>query len=583
MIEDKKIIHIKIDEVQCSGFLGQSVLEIARANDVTIPALCFHPDLPVKANCRLCLVQVKGKEGMFTSCSLKAEDKMEIVSRSAEIDRARKINLELIFAEHREECDDCNYSAKCPLLKLAVEYKINTKRFKDRKEKMGGYEFGPAIYFDSSKCIDCLNCVDMCAKQGVNFYELKKTGHHHFVTPTSDKKRDCIYCGQCITHCPVGAIEAVGEYENAKIPFEKKKEGKVIIAQIAPSVRTSIGEDFSMPYGSIVTEQLIGALKVLGADKVFDVSLGSDLTTVEEAKELVERIKEKRDLPMFTSCCPGWVRFLELYYPDFIPNLTTVRSPHIILGGLVKTYWAEKEKIDPKNIIVVSIMPCTAKKYEITRKELEIDGIAPVDYVLTVRELSYLLKKNNIDFKNVPASMPDNPLGEYSGAGVIFGASGGVMESALRTACNMMTSNNCPVIDFRKVRGEQEVKIADVIFKGKTLKVAVVNSTGNMHKIMQDLKDNPKAYDYIEVMACPGGCIGGGGQPVPVNEEIRRKRASSLYKIDEFSKTRTADQNPLVIELYKGFLSNQENIHKIFHTNYSKKEKEQIKNIDQKE
>ncbi len=554
-------MQIKINDKFFDFKKGQTVLEIARENNIDIPALCFHPDSCVQASCRMCLVEYEGK--LLTSCTLKAEDGMEILTDSEEIIETRKINLQLIFAQHREECADCHYRDNCLILKLARDYKINTKRFKDRKEHLPSINFGDSINFDMSKCIDCGICIDICNKQGVGFFDFVEKDGVHSVCPSKRKDTDCIYCGQCITHCPVGAIEAVGEYEDSAKAFEKE-EDEILVVQIAPSIRTSIGEDFGLEHGSVMTGQMVAGIKKLGADFVFDVSTGADFTTMEESKELIQRLTEKKNLPMFTSCCPAWVKFVEFLYPELIPNLTTTRSPHMISAALTREYWGKGKKIK-----LLSVMPCTAKKYDIKREEFK--GL--IDYVLTTRELAFLFKENNIDLVNIEPIDFDPALGIHSGAGVIYGASGGVTESALRTACNILTKEKCPVIDYKKLRGLNGSREAEVEIAGSKIKIAIVNSTGNIKKLIDS--GDYKKYDFIEVMACPGGCIGGGGQPVPVSEEIRQKRADALYSIDLNKEIRTADQNPVVIKLYKEFL-NEENIHHLMHTSYNKKIKEDL-------
>jgi NADH-quinone oxidoreductase subunit G/NADP-reducing hydrogenase subunit HndD len=566
-----KEIEIIINKKKINCLEGQTILEVAQQNDIDIPALCFHSDLDIKANCRMCLVEIKGKKGLFTSCSTKVEPAIEVITDSPKIRKARKINLELIFAQHSEECDDCIWNFNCQLLKLAEEYKVKITRFADRKTDYPVYQFGPALIFDSSKCIDCRNCVDICQKQGVNFLEIKERGHLFQVVPSQDEKKDCIYCGQCITHCPVGAFEAVGEFEDVEKPLQDKD--KIVVFQFAPSIRTSIGEEFDLPYGSIITEQLVAGIKKLGVDKVFDTSVGADFTTTEEAGELIEKM-EKGTTPCFSSCCPSWVKFLEFNYPEFIPHLATTRSPQAILGGLIKTYWAKKENIDPKKITVVSIMPCVAKKYEIRRKELEIDEMKPVDYVLTTRELAYLFKKHKIDLAKISPQKPDDPLGIPSGAGVIYGASGGVVESALRTAYEKITKKELSKIEFKQVRGMEGIKKATIEINGQSVKIAVVSGIGNAKKVLEELKKNPKLYDAVEVMACFGGCIGGGGQPVPTDDKIRQERAESLYQIDDKKEVRLAHHNPIVKKVYQDFLTSQEIIEHICHTKYSPKKKE---------
>ena len=575
MKKNKKItIFINNKKIECLP--GQTVLEVAQKNKIEIPALCSHPDLKIKASCRLCLIKIKGEKGLHTACSTKIEkERIEIITESPEITKARKINLELIFAQHREECNDCVWNFNCQLLKLAEKYKVTITRFLDRKKDYPVYQFGPSLIFDSSKCIDCRNCVDVCQQQGINFLEIKEKGHLFQVIPSKNKNKDCIYCGQCITHCPAGAFEAVGEFEDVEKPLQAKD--KIVIFQFAPSIRTSIGEEFNLPPGSVITQKLAAGIKKLGAKKVFDVSVGADFTTVEEAEELVERLKDKKNLPLFTSCCPAWVKFVEFYQPEFIPHLTSVRSPHIILGALIKTFWAEKEKINPQKITVVSVMPCVAKKYEIKRKELKINGLKPVDYVLTTRELAYLFNKNKIDLKTIKPQKLDNPLGIPTGAGVIYGASGGVMESALRTAYEKITKRNLAKIDFKKVRGMEGVKRAEVKIKSKKIKIAIVNGIGNAKKILEELKENPKLYDYVEIMACFGGCVGGGGQPVPTDAKIRKQRARGLYQIDNRKKIRLAHKNPVVKKIYQDFLTSKKKIHSLFHTKYFPKKKE-VKN-----
>ncbi len=561
-------MKITIDGKEVEAKKDETILTVAMRNGFQIPTLCFHSDLQAMASCRICVVEVDGK--LVPSCSTKAEEGMEIITNSPETEKARKIDLELLFAQHQEECDDCIWNMNCKMLDLAKEYKVEINRFKDRKAHYPIYHFGASLEFDSSKCIDCRNCVEVCKKQGVEFLEIKGKGHLFEVVPSEKEKRDCVYCGQCIVHCPAGAFEAVGEFEDIEKPFEDKE--KKVIFQIAPAVRSTIGEEFGLPYGEVSMGKLIASLKKIGGDKVFDVSVGADITTVEESKELLERVRKGR-LPMFTSCCPAWVKFVEFYYPEFIPNLTTVRSPHIILGSLIRKHLSKIESVSPDELMIVSVMPCVAKKHEITRKEFTVDGHSPVDYVMTTREVGRLLKRNKIDFENIQEEEMDNPFGEPTGSGVTYGLSGGVMQSAFYNISGEEAL-------FQEVR--KGIKEADVEFQGKKLKLAVVHGLGNAKEILEKFKKGLCEYDYVEVMACPGGCIGGGGQSVPTDESIRQKRREGLCLAGGEKKIRKAKDNPEVKIIYENFLNSEEMVSKICHTKYCKKDKSFIRKSEQK-
>ena len=565
-----KIIKIKINNEEVEGNEGDTILHVARKNGIKIPAACFHSDLEeAEMSCRLCLISIVGKKGLHTSCSTLIEEGMEVITESPEIARARKINLELMFSQHIKYCKGCVRNYYCRLLSLAKSCNIEISRFTDRKKGYPTYRFGPSLLFYTSKCIDCHDCVQVCRDQGVGFLEVEKKGTFMEVVPSKDKNKDCVYCGQCLLHCPSGSFDETDSVK--KVERDLKNKNKYVVFQFAPSIRSSIGEEFGLDYGKVVTGQLVAGIKKLGANKVFDVSVSADVTTIEEAGELIERIEGNKTMPMFTSCCPSWVKYVEFYYPEFIPNLTSVRSPQIIMGGLIKTYFAKKENIDPKRIVVVSVMPCISKKYEITREELRVDGLKPIDHVLTTRELACMFKNHKIDLGCLIAEEADTPWNHPSGAGVIYGSTGGVTESALRTAYEKMTGKKLGELEFKAARGLSGIKEMSVEIDGKTLKIAVVNGLGNAKKLLERLKTNPKLYDYVEVMSCPGGCIGGGGQPMPIDKEIRKKRAEALYNVDSSQELRLAHENPAVKHLYEDFLNNKEVIHKICHTHYSRK------------
>jgi len=589
-------MKIKINgrEINCDE--GKTIMEVAKKNGFEIPGLCYHPDFPAKANCRICLVEIVGRKRLETSCSTTVTDGMEISTDTKRVKKSRNLNIELIFAEHIEKCPSCIWRFNCPLLNLAEKYKIEITRFADRKGKRKIYKFANSVEIDGSQCIDCRNCLDACNQlQKVNYLKLIGKGTEQEVVPVTENgnilsrlqkngvKSDCIYCGQCALHCPVGAAQEQVHWQLVERALKDKN--KVVVAQFAPSIRVSIGEEFGLPSGKIMSGQVVAGLRKLGFNYVFDVNFGADITTIVEAEELVARIRNNGVLPLFTSCCPAWIKYLEFFYPELIPNLTTVRSPQMHSAGLIKTYWAEKMKLNPKNIVVVSVMPCTAKKFESSRPELKVRGSWPIDYVITTREFAFLLKKNKIDFIKLKPSSADNPIGQFSGAGAIYGTSGGVMESALRTAeylmqtaqrkvcdsLNKKTRNKTLLcksrIEFKDVRGLDGVKEAELDWGKKKIKVAVVNGIGNIDAVLVNLDQ----YAYVEVMACPGGCIGGGGQPYPTTQEIRAKRLAALYKVDQTSKIRKAHENQEALEALKWLKTQGKLEQELLYTKYKKR------------
>jgi iron-only hydrogenase group A len=568
-----KKLKIKLNGKIVEAREGETIFAVAKREKIEIPTLCDHPDFPHKANCRVCVVELAGRKNLATSCSTLVQPDMDITTNSARVVKARDLNLELIFAEHVEKCPTCVWRFQCKLLKYAKDYKIKINTYKDRKYPRKTYKFANAVELDGSQCIDCQNCVDACTlQQGISYLQIKGKGKNQEICPTDKAGVECILCGQCAVHCPVSAAQEQYDYEEVERLIKEGK--KIVVAQFAPSIRVSIGEDFGLPYGKVVTEQLVEALKLIGFKNVFDVNFAADVTTMVEATELLDRIKNKGVMPMITSCCPAWVRYVEYYHPNLIPHLTTSRSPQIHGGGLIKTYWAELAKVKPEDIVVVSIMPCTAKKFEASRTEMFLPGnLKPVDFVLTTRELSFMIKKNNIDLKKLKGSPADAPLGEYTGAAAIYGGSGGVMESALRTAQAVICGENSKLckdrLDFFETRGLEGIKeaVEDFGVHGK-VRVAVANGMGNIQKLLSKLDH----FDYVEMMACPGGCIGGGGEPIPTNSEVRQARTKALFKLDKGKKIREAHKNTSVKKALDWVETKGEKFeHQILHTKYFKR------------
>ena len=565
-------IKITINDNEVIINSNESVLQSALKNGIDIPHFCHHDDLPTEARCRTCLVEVEETGKVLTSCDLKPEEGMRIRTDTAKVDALRKTNLELLLAGHRENCSKCRQGLHCKVAETAEKFGVTMQKYNRPKINAEVHKMCQAAEVDPQLCIACNKCVEICDKIGIGFLEMKDKNTQTHAGVVDDPNVDCIYCGQCTVHCPVGSAREHNEIEVVEQALAD--EDKIVIAQMAPSVRASIGEEFGMAIGEDLTKKCYTAFRVLGFDKVFDVNMGADITTVVEASELKERILENRDLPMFTSCCPAWVKFIEFYYPDMLKHLTTARSPQIHSGGAYKTWWAERENIDPSKIFVISFMPCTSKKYEAKHDKLKINGMYPVDSVLTTREMATLLKKRNIDLPNLEPSEADD-LGLHSGAGAIYGASGGVMESALRTAYHDITGKELEKVEFESVRGIEGIKRAEIDLDGRKLKVAVVATAKNAHKIMEEIKKDKTTYDYIEIMGCPGGCIGGGGQPIPTTMEIVQKRINSLYNIDSKMELRKAHLNPVVREFFDNYISKltEEDKKNILETNYAPKKR----------
>ncbi|MEN6448722.1 MAG: NADH-dependent [FeFe] hydrogenase, group A6 [Syntrophaceae bacterium] len=573
------MVNLTIDNVKLSVAEGSTVLDAAKAAGIKVPSLCAWPEIGhLPGACRVCVCEVEGQRNLVASCVFPVSEGMIIKTNTERVRKARKLNVELILANHPTECNICVRNNNCDLQRVAEQVGLREVRFQYPLEKEKHLDTSsPSIVRDPSKCIKCYRCVSVCENvQGVSVLSPAFRGDKVFIGPPfglSLIDTNCTMCGQCVMACPVGAL-----YEKDYIDEVWKvlqDPTKHVVVQEAPAIRAALGEEFGMPVGSLVTGKMISALRRLGFDKVFDTNFTADLTIIEEGNELLKRVKEGGKLPMITSCSPGWIKFCEHFYPDLLDNLSTCKSPQQMLGALAKTYYPQVAGIDPKDIVVVSIMPCTAKKFECQRDELCDSGFQDVDYVLTTRELGRMIKQAGIDFVNLPDGDYDNPLGEYTGAGTIFGASGGVMEAALRTVYAVVTGQNLEDLNVTPVRGLEGVKEASVnVGPLGEVKVAVAHGLGNARKLMDKIREGKADYAFIEIMACPGGCIAGGGQPIPTTNEIRLKRAEALYKDDgAVQKFRQSHENPSVKRIYEIFLKEPlgHKSHELLHTHYVKR------------
>ena len=573
----EELVNITIDNQNISVPKGITILEAAKKAGIDIPTLCFLKDINEIGDCRMCVVKVEGRRGFATSCIQKVEEGMVIKTHTPEIIEARHVMLDLIISNHDKDCLTCTRMGNCELQALASKFGIQSIEYKGERKEHEIDNLSPAIVKDPNKCILCRRCVAVCKNiQKVGAIDCGNRGFDSSISTSYNKSlkdTNCVYCGQCIEACPTSALR---EKENIDEVWAKLKNPEThVVVQTAPAVRVALGEEFKMAIGTNVTGKMVTALKRLGFDKVFDTNTGADFTIMEEANEFIKRFKENDNMPMITSCCPGWIRYIEINYPELIPHLSSCKSPHEMLGSLIKTYYAKKENIDPEKIFVVSVMPCIAKKYERQRQELSNNGLFDVDCVITTRELARMIKYANIRFDKLEDSEFDNPLGTSTGAAAIFGTTGGVMEAALRTAQDVLTGKDLDKIDFKEVRGEKGIKKATVNINGKDIKVVAASGLGNAQKIMEEIKSGNADYQFVEIMACPGGCIMGGGQPIKNSRtraeiDVRKLRADALYSIDEKSKIRKSYENPVLKKVYEEFLEEPGSYRaeKLLHTTY---------------
>lgn len=573
------IVNIRINERTYQVSEDLSILDAARLMQVKIPTLCNHPDLPQSAACGLCVVKVKGMNRMVRACATPVDEGMEITTHDAELFEIRKTVLELILSNHPNTCLTCQRNQECELQRLAAEFGIREESFEKKLRDKPADTSTTSLILDPVKCVGCGRCVEVCQMvQNVYALEFIGRGFKMRIAPAGNitlNESPCIKCGQCSAHCPVGAI--VEKDETAQVWTGLRNEKLYPVVQIAPAVRVAFGEAFGLETGTLVTGKMYTLLRRLGFKAVFDTSFGADLTIMEEASELAELLENHPErLPLITSCCPSWVDYLEKFYPELIGHFSTAKSPHEMLGVMAKTYFAEKQGLKASDIFMTSIMPCTSKKYEISRTdEMFASGVRDIDVVLTTRELARMTKASGIDFLSLPEEDADNILGEYTGAGVIFGATGGVMEAALRTAYYFITGEKLSSIEVEPVRGLTGIKRAEIDLKGRKVRTAIAHGTGNIHVLMEEIRQakrekKPMPYDFIEVMACFGGCVSGGGQPYWVNNEVRKKRAAGIYQDDRAHKLRMSHENPFIQKLYGTYLGKPlgEKSKKLLHTNY---------------
>ena len=587
------MINLLINDQKVSVQEGTTVLAAAKKLKINIPTLCNHDDLCVAGNCRVCIVEQKGARTLIASCATPVTEGMEIHTNTLKVRNARKHIVELLLSEHRSDCTKCYKNQNCELQSLANDFAFGDHVFLDLVEdkKYNIDRSSPSFVKDDSKCIRCQRCVRTCSQlQYISAISVANKGAHQKISSFHDRPMSqvvCTNCGQCVNRCPTGAL--VEKTYIDQVWDAIYDPDKHVVVETAPAVRVALGEDLGYDPGERVTGKMVNALRQLGFNSVLDTDFSADLTIMEEGTELLVRLKKALvdgdkniSLPMFTSCSPGWIKFVEHKYPEFLPNLSTCKSPQQMFGALAKTFYAKKRNIDPSKIVSVSIMPCTAKKFEADRPEMRSSGFKDVDFVLTTRELAVMIKQAGIDFRNIEEANYDSIMGDSTGAAVIFGATGGVMEAALRTAYEIVTGREVPFgnLNITPVRGMDGVKEATIkiegcvdawkFLEGAELKVAIAHGLVNANKIMSMAREGKAPYHFVEIMACPGGCIGGGGQPIPTNMEIRKKRMKAIYSEDEHKALRKSHENPDVIAIYKEFLDqpNSHKSHELLHTHY---------------
>ncbi len=580
------MINLKINNMPVSVSPGTTILEAARSIGIDIPTLCYMRDINGIGACRICVVEVKGARAHVASCVYPVAEGMEIQTNSGEIVKARKATLELILSNHRMDCLTCLRNQNCELQKMAKDFGIQNVRFHTDNMEPQIEDSTLHLVRDNSKCILCRRCVAVCKNnQSVGVIGANDRGFETHISCAFDRNLDeapCVSCGQCITVCPTGALTERDQTEEVWAALADPT--KHVVVGAAPSIRVTLGECFDMPIGTNVEGKMAAAFRRLGFDGVFDVDTAADLTIMEEGTEFIGRLREGGTLPMITSCSPGWIRFCEQYYPEFIPNLSSCKSPQQMFGAMMKTYYAEQKGIRPEDIFVVGIMPCTAKKYENNRDdESAVRGLKDVDVALTTRELGRMISRAGIMFADLPNEPFDPAFGVATGAGAIFGATGGVMEAALRTVYEVVTGKEAPSLDFTEVRGVAGIKEAEYDVGGQKVRVAVSSGLANARRLLESIKSGEKQYEFIEIMGCPGGCVNGGGQPVQPQSvrnfnDLRAIRGKALYDMDKGLKLRKSHENPIVQKMYEDYLGEpgSHRAHETLHTSYKAREKYKV-------
>ena len=576
---ENTMVHLKVNGIDVEVPAGSTILQAAKAANIDIPSLCYLKDVNCIGACRICVVEIKNRRGLAAACVYPVEEGMEVETNTPAVRKSRKTTLELLLSTHNKKCLSCERSENCELQRLSRDYGVDEDRFINEGTRYEIDDSSAYIVRDNNKCINCQRCVAACQKvQSIGCIgEIRRGFNTHIGCAFDSKLADaaCVGCGQCIVACPVGALT---EKDNTKEVWDAIADPeKEVVFFTAPSIRATLGEAFGNPVGTNVEGKMVAGIRRLGADKVFNMDVTADLTIMEEANELIERIQQGGTLPMFTSCCPGWVKFCEHYYPDFLPHLSSCKSPQQMFGAVLKSYYCQKNNIDPNKLFVVSVIPCTSKKFEVTREEQRSADYDDVDVALTTRELARMIKRAGLDFNALPDEDWDNPFEVATGAGAIFGATGGVMEAALRTAAFKLDGKSDALV-FNEVRGTKGIKEAEYTVGGVTVKVAVASGLANARAVIEAIQKGEKDYQFVEVMACPGGCINGGGQPyqpdtVRNNVDLKAIRAKALYDLDEKLELRKSHESPVMDLLYNDFFktAGSHEAHKYLHTTYVKR------------